>query len=55
MLRPGPGHSPELVAQNQRERLLAATVVAVADRGYEATPVAELLKLSGVSRTTFYP
>jgi hypothetical protein len=26
MLRPGPGHSPKLVAQNQRERLLAATV-----------------------------
>jgi len=54
MLRPGPGHSPELVAQNQRERLLAATVVAVAERGYEQTPVAELLKLSGISRTTFY-
>jgi AcrR family transcriptional regulator len=54
MLRPGPGHSPELVAQNQRERLLAATVVAVAAQGYEQTPVAELLRLSGVSRTTFY-
>jgi AcrR family transcriptional regulator len=54
MLRPGPGHSPELVAQNQRERLLAATVVAVAERGYDQTPVAELLKLSGISRTTFY-
>lgn len=54
MLRPGPGHSPELVAQNQRERLLAATVVAVAERGYEQTPVADLLKLSGISRTTFY-
>jgi len=54
MLRPGPGHSPELVAQNQRERLLAAAVVAIAERGYEQTPVAELLKLSGISRTTFY-
>jgi AcrR family transcriptional regulator len=54
MLRPGPGHSPELVAQNQRERLLAAMVVAVAERGYEQTPVADLLKLSGISRTTFY-
>lgn len=54
MLRPGRGQSPELVAQNQRERLLAATVVAIADRGYEQTPVAELLKLSGISRTTFY-
>ncbi len=45
MLRPGRGQSPELVAQNQRERLLAAAVVAIAERGYEATPVAELLKL----------
>lgn len=54
MLRPGPGHSPELVEQNQRERLLAAAVVAIAERGYEQTPVAELLKLSGISRTTFY-
>jgi AcrR family transcriptional regulator len=54
MLRPGPGHSPELVAQNQRERLLAAVVVAVAERGYEQTPVADLLRLSGISRTTFY-
>jgi len=54
MLHPGPGHSPELVARNQRERLLAATVVAIAANGYEKTPVAELLKLSGISRTTFY-
>jgi AcrR family transcriptional regulator len=53
-LRPGPGHSPELVARNQRERLLAAAMVAIADRGYEQTPVADILKLSGVSRTTFY-
>jgi AcrR family transcriptional regulator len=54
MLRPGPGHSPELVAQNQRQRLLAAMVVAIAERGYEQTPVADLLRLSGISRTTFY-
>lgn len=54
MLRPGPKLAPEDVARNQRERLLAATVVAVAEKGYEATPVAEILRLSGVSRTTFY-
>jgi AcrR family transcriptional regulator len=53
-LHPGRGHSPELVARNQRERLLAATVVAVSERGYESTPVATLLELSGISRTTFY-
>lgn len=54
MLRPGPRLSPDLVAENQRERLLAATAVAVPERGYEQTPVSELLKLSGISRTTFY-
>jgi AcrR family transcriptional regulator len=54
MLRPGRRQPPEVVAQNQCERLFAATVTAVAERGYENTPVSELLALSGVSRTTFY-
>ena len=54
MLRPGPRRPPKVVAQNQRERLFAATVIAVAERGYENTPVSQLLALSGVSRTTFY-
>lgn len=54
MLRPGPKLAPEQVARNQRERLLAAVVVAVAEKGYEQTPVAAILRLSGVSRTTFY-
>lgn len=54
MLRPGPGMPREDVARSQRERLFAATVACVASKGYEATTVADLLELSGVSRSAFY-
>lgn len=54
MLRPGPGMPREEVARSQRERLFAATVACVAERGYERTTVADLLELSGVSRSAFY-
>jgi AcrR family transcriptional regulator len=40
--------------RNQRERLFAATVATVAEKGYEATTVADLVELSGVSRSAFY-
>jgi len=53
-LRPGPGTSREEVRTSQRERLFGAMVVAVTEHGYEKTRVADLLKLSGVSRNTFY-
>ncbi|NLT05272.1 MAG: TetR/AcrR family transcriptional regulator [Solirubrobacterales bacterium] len=53
-LRPGPGHPRADVAANQRERLLGAMVAAVAEHGYEATRVADLLAVAGVSRNTFY-
>jgi AcrR family transcriptional regulator len=53
-LRPGPSESREAVARNQRERLFAATVAAVAEHGYEAVRVADVVKLSGVSRSAFY-
>jgi AcrR family transcriptional regulator len=53
-LRPGPGQSPELNAANQRERLLAATVAVVAAIGYERMRVADLVEVSGVSRSAFY-
>jgi AcrR family transcriptional regulator len=53
-LRSGPGTPREQVARDQRERLLAAMVTSVADKGYEATVVADLLELSGVSRSAFY-
>jgi AcrR family transcriptional regulator len=54
MLRPGPGMPREEVERSQRERLFAATVACVATKGYEATTVADLLELSGVSRSAFY-
>jgi AcrR family transcriptional regulator len=53
-LRPGPGASREEAARNQRERLYAAMVASASVRGYSATTVADLLKLAGVSRATFY-
>jgi AcrR family transcriptional regulator len=53
-LRPGPGADPTAVTRNQRERMYAAMVAAVAENGYEATRVADVVKLSGVSRSAFY-
>lgn len=53
-LRPGRRLPAEEVARNQRERLFAALVAVVAEKGYEATRVADLLELSGVSRSAFY-
>ncbi|HVY77855.1 MAG TPA: TetR/AcrR family transcriptional regulator [Solirubrobacterales bacterium] len=53
-LRPGRRLPPEEVARNQQERLFAALVAVVADKGYEATRVEDLLELSGVSRSAFY-
>lgn len=53
-LQPGRRLPPEEVARNQRERLFAALVAVVAEKGYEATRVEDLLELSGVSRSAFY-
>jgi AcrR family transcriptional regulator len=53
-LRPGRGTPREEAEKNQRERLFAAMVATVAEKGYEATTVADLVKLSGVSRSAFY-
>jgi AcrR family transcriptional regulator len=53
-LYPGAGAAPEEVARNQRERLFGAVVAVVAQKGYEATTVADVLALSGVSRSAFY-
>ncbi len=44
----------ELVQRSQRERLLAAMVHVSAEKSYEATSVADILKTSGVGRETFY-
>ncbi|HET7418710.1 MAG TPA: TetR/AcrR family transcriptional regulator [Solirubrobacterales bacterium] len=48
------GLSREFVAQNQQERLIAGTLVAVADHGFRETTVTLISKESGVSRRTFY-
>lgn len=53
-LRPGPGASQQAVVENQRERLFAATVAVVAEKGYDAARVEDILVRAGVSRNTFY-
>lgn len=46
--------APETVLQDQRERLLAAVPAVVAEHGYEAMSVADLVKAAAVSRNAFY-
>ncbi|MDP9134902.1 MAG: TetR/AcrR family transcriptional regulator [Actinomycetota bacterium] len=53
-LPPGPSTEPAAVERNQRERLYGATVAAVAEHGYEATRVADIIEIAGVSRSAFY-
>jgi AcrR family transcriptional regulator len=53
-LPPGRGRSRQETERNQRERLFAAMVATVGEKGFEATTVADLVKLSGVSRSAFY-
>jgi AcrR family transcriptional regulator len=53
-LAPGFRLPADSVARNQRWRLLAAMVAAVADNGYERTTVSDVVEMSGVSRTAFY-
>ena len=54
MLPPGRGTPRDVAERNQRERLFAAMVAMVAKKGYAATTVADLVELSGVSRSAFY-
>lgn len=54
MLRAGRGNPRAQSERNQRERLFAAVVATVARKGYEAMAVADLVELSGVSRSSFY-
>jgi len=53
-LAPGSGIPREDVERNQRERLFAALVATMAEKGYEATRVADVIALAGVSRKAFY-
>jgi AcrR family transcriptional regulator len=54
MMRPGRGMPREEAERNHRERLFAAMVACVVEKGYEATRVADLVELSGISRSAFY-
>jgi AcrR family transcriptional regulator len=54
-LPPGSHGIPaEVVARNQRERLIAAMAEACAEKGYADTSVADVVKRAGVSSVTFY-
>ena len=48
------GLSRAEVAADQRERMFRALAAAMTERGYVATPVAEIIRRAGVSRETFY-
>ena len=45
---------PDFVAQNQRERMLAATTELVAERGYQKTTIELIAKTARVALSTFY-
>ena len=45
---------PEVVWQSQQGRMLEAMAHAVAEKGYGATAVADVISRAGVSRKTFY-
>jgi AcrR family transcriptional regulator len=53
-LPPGRRTRPDEAEQNHRERLFGAMVANVAEKGYEATTIDDLVELSGVSRSAFY-
>jgi len=44
----------EFVVSNQRSRLAAGIIAAVAERGYHETTITEIAAAAGVSRRTFY-
>jgi AcrR family transcriptional regulator len=44
----------ELVARNQRDRLAAGIITAVAEHGYHEATIAQIAAAAGVSRRTFY-
>jgi AcrR family transcriptional regulator len=48
------GLDPSLVAASQRTRLLEAVGAAVADKGYAATTIEDIVRGAGVSKKTFY-
>lgn len=53
-LHPGSGTPRLEVVRNQRARLFGAIVAVVSEKGFEAATVADVIELSGVSRSAFY-
>jgi AcrR family transcriptional regulator len=53
-LKPGPGTPPAEVAVHQEARLRRAMIEIVAECGYEAVKVRDVVKVAGVSSKTFY-
>src|SRR5262245_1749445 len=53
-MRPGRGNVPEDSRRSQRERLFGAMVSISSEKGYEATRIADLVTMAGVSRAAFY-
>jgi AcrR family transcriptional regulator len=48
------GLDPEVVKQDQRERLRSAMVELIAEKGYQAVRIVDLARLARVSQPTFY-
>jgi AcrR family transcriptional regulator len=48
------GYSREQVAHHQRERLIAGLAAAVAEKGYAATTLSDIVRHAKVSRRVFY-
>ncbi|HVW45503.1 MAG TPA: TetR/AcrR family transcriptional regulator [Solirubrobacterales bacterium] len=48
------GLSPEFVARNQRERLIAALILTLAEVGYQKTTVSMIGRRAAVSKSDFY-
>src|SRR5271170_8435541 len=48
------GLDPELVKRDQRERLQAAMIELIGEKGYPAVRIVDLAKLAHVSQPTFY-
>jgi AcrR family transcriptional regulator len=48
------GLSRDFVSQNQRDRITAGIIAAVAEHGYQEATISEIAAAAGVSRRTFY-
>ena len=53
-MQPGRGTPRDEADRNHRERLFAAIVALTNEKGYDAVRIADLVQLSGISRSAFY-